>query len=104
MLPPQIENGKDITAPQLLPGCMIVDYPRFVHRGFMMDVARHFYNMTYLRQLVDRIALFKGNILHLHLSDDQGWRIQIYPPASATGSTITAYSNLTTVGGNTEAG
>lgn len=102
MLPPQIEKGRNISAPQKLPGCVITDYPRFPHRGTHFDVARHFHNMSYLRQLVDRLALFKENILHLHLSDDQGWRIQISPPVSATGSTITAYNNLTSFGGATD--
>ncbi len=104
MLPPQIECGRNIPAPQKLPGCVITDYPRYAHRGTHFDIARHFHNMTYLRQLIDRIVLFKGNILHLHAADDQGWRIQVYPPPSATGTTITAYNNLTTIGGNNQCG
>ena len=104
MLPPQIENARNLPAPQKLPGCVITDYPRFAHRGTHFDIARHFHNMTYLRQLIDRIVLFKGNILHLHATDDQGWRIQIFPPASATGTTITAYNNLTAFGGQSQVG
>jgi hexosaminidase len=104
MLPPQIECGKNIPAPQKLPGCVITDYPRYAHRGTHFDIARHFHNMTYLRQLIDRIVLFKGNILHLHAADDQGWRIQISPPPSATGTTITAYNNLTAFGGQYQVG
>jgi len=104
MLPPQIENASTITAPQKLPGCVIIDYPRFPMRGTHFDIARHFHNMTYLRQLIDRLALYKGNTLHLHLSDDQGFRIVINPPGSATGATITAYNNLTAVGGQWQVG
>jgi hexosaminidase len=104
MLPPQIECAKNLPSPQKLPGCVITDYPRFAHRGTHFDIARHFYNITYLRQLIDRIALFKGNILHLHLTDDQGWRIVINPPAGANAATVTAYNNLTTVGGNNQVG
>ncbi len=98
MLPPQIEIGKRINAPQKLPGCVITDFPRFPHRGTHFDVARHFHSIAYLRQLIDRMALFKENILHLHLTDDQGWRMQITPPASATGATLAAYNNLITIG------
>jgi len=104
MLPPQIENARNLPAPQKLPGCVITDYPRFAHRGTHFDIARHFHNMTYLRQLIDRIVLFKCNILHLHAADDQGWRIVINPPGSATGSTITAYNNLTAFGGQYQVG
>ena len=102
LFPPQIEKGRNIPAPQKLPGCVITDYPRFSHRGTHFDVARHFHNITYLRHLIDRLAFFKQNILHLHLSDDQGWRIQINPPASATGNLVTAYNNLTAIGGMTD--
>ncbi|MHA6764183.1 beta-N-acetylhexosaminidase [Streptacidiphilus sp. PAMC 29251] len=60
-----------------LPCLTLTDYPLLPWRGFMLDVARHFMPLPYLRQLVDRLAFHKLNVLHLHLTDDQGWRIEI---------------------------
>lgn len=59
----------------------IVDWPRFAHRGFMMDLSRHFRNKDFILKQLDAMALLKMNVLHLHLTDDAGWRIQIdrYP-------------------------
>ena len=55
----------------------ISDYPRFAYRGAMLDVARHFFSVDDVKRYIDDVALLKLNILHLHLTDDQGWRIQI---------------------------
>ena len=55
----------------------IEDVPKFGWRGTMLDVARSFFGLDYLKQHVDRMALYKLNRLHLHLTDDQGWRIEI---------------------------
>lgn len=59
------------------PAVHIVDHPRFEHRGVMLDVARHFFSPDHVMRLVELIARFKINRLHLHLSDDQGWRMAI---------------------------
>jgi hexosaminidase len=55
----------------------IADRPRFAWRGFMLDVARHFFGVDDVCRLIDRLAAYKLNVLHLHLSDDQGWRLAI---------------------------
>ncbi len=67
----------------------IEDYPRFAYRGAMLDVARHFFGVADVKRYIDDIALLKLNYLHLHLSDDQGWRIQVdsWPNLTEHGST-----------------
>ncbi len=60
-----------------IPALSIVDQPRFAWRGAMLDVARHFFTVKEVQQFIDLLALYKMNVLHLHLSDDQGWRIAI---------------------------
>jgi hexosaminidase len=70
-VPPAGEG--DIT----IPGGQIADQPRFGYRGVMLDVARHFFTPDEVKSYVDAIAAFKINHLHLHLTDDQGWRIEI---------------------------
>ena len=62
-------------------------------RGSMLDVARHFFNVEDVKRYIDLISFYKMNILHLHLSDDQGWRIE-----------IKAWPNLTAHGGSSEVG
>ncbi|MEQ1699287.1 MAG: beta-N-acetylhexosaminidase [Ilumatobacteraceae bacterium] len=59
------------------PAVHIVDHPRFEHRGLMLDLARHYFSPDHVMRLVELIARFKINRLHLHLSDDQGWRLAI---------------------------
>jgi hexosaminidase len=58
-------------------GGQVIDYPRYGHRGAMLDVSRHFFPVATVERYIDEIALYKLNVLHLHLSDDQGWRIAI---------------------------
>ncbi|WP_443939895.1 family 20 glycosylhydrolase [Pedobacter sp. MW01-1-1] len=72
----------------LLPCAKIVDQPKYHWRGMHIDVARHFFDMEYLHKLVDRLVFYKFNKLHLHLSDDQGWRIEIkkYPELTEKGA------------------
>ena len=66
------------TLRRLPPGDVaIADRPRFAWRGFMLDVARHFFGVEDVCRLVDHLAAYKLNVLHLHLSDDQGWRLAI---------------------------
>lgn len=60
-----------------LPGGEIVDRPRFPYRGAMLDVARHFWSVDEVRAYIDALAAYKINHLHLHLTDDQGWRLAI---------------------------
>lgn len=76
-----------------VPAGRIVDAPRFAWRGSMLDVARHFFTVDEVKQHIDLLALYKVNTLHLHLADDQGWRIQ-----------IASWPRLTTVGGSSEVG
>ncbi|MEY9908298.1 hexosaminidase [Catenulispora sp. MAP12-49] len=59
------------------PACHVRDAPRLAWRGVMLDVARHFMPIEFLHRLVDEAALHKLNIVHLHLTDDQGWRVEI---------------------------
>ena len=56
---------------------LIEDAPRFTHRGMHVDLARNFKHPATLRRLIDQMSAYKLNRLHLHLSDDEGWRIEI---------------------------
>ncbi|CAN5512252.1 beta-N-acetylhexosaminidase [soil metagenome] len=71
------------------PRGVIEDHPRFAYRGAMLDVARHFFGVADVKRYIDDIALVKINHLHLHLTDDQGWRIQIdsWPLLTTAGAT-----------------
>lgn len=71
-----------------IPAMSIVDYPRYEWRGMMLDCSRHFYTLEYLKKQVDILAHYKMNRLHLHLTDDQGWRIEIkrYPELTQQGA------------------
>ena len=60
-----------------IPFVTIEDYPRFGWRGLMLDVSRHFFNVSQVKDYIDQMVKYKFNLLHLHLTDDQGWRIQI---------------------------
>lgn len=64
-----------------LPCCEIVDYPRFSYRGLHLDVCRHYFPVTFIKKYIDLMAMHKLNMFHWHLTDDQGWRIEIkkYP-------------------------
>ena len=66
----------------------ITDYPRFSWRALMIDEARHFFGEKTIKQIIDQMALLKMNILHWHLTDDTGWRIEIkkYPRLTSIGS------------------
>jgi hexosaminidase len=72
----------------VVPGVEVQDWPRFPWRGAMLDPVRHFIPFDYLPRFVDLLALHKLNVLHLHLTDDQGWRIQIhkYPRLTEVGA------------------
>ena len=66
----------------------ILDYPAYSYRGSMLDVARHFFGISDVKRYIDLIAAYKLNVLHLHLADDQGWRIEIksWPALTQIGS------------------
>lgn len=71
-----------------IPACDILDRPRYAYRGLMLDVVRHFMPVEHVKQTIDRLAMHKMNTFHWHLTDDQGWRIEIkkYPKLTRIGS------------------
>ena len=79
LMPAAVETGHGNVL--TVPNVEIADQPSFAWRGMMLDVSRHFFSTAYLRKFIDMMALYKLNKLHLHLTDDQGWRIEIkkYP-------------------------
>lgn len=78
LLPAEIESKKKISnLSWKISGVKINDYPRFGWRGIMFDVTRHFFTKKELKDFIDNMVKYKFNLLHLHLSDDQGWRLQI---------------------------
>jgi len=80
---------RQLTVDGRVPYVTIQDHPRFEYRGAMLDVARHFFGVEDVKKYIDDIALLKFNYLHLHLTDDQGWRIQIdsWPELTKAGAT-----------------
>ncbi len=70
-----------------LPAVDIIDYPRFHYRGVLLDVGRHFYSVAFLKNFLDLMAQYKINRFQLHLTDDEGWRIEIkkYPQLTESG-------------------
>ncbi|MCX8068614.1 MAG: beta-N-acetylhexosaminidase [Anaerolineae bacterium] len=93
LLPPAIERTTLQEEVWAIPEVTIRDHPRFPWRGMMLDVSRHFFGVETVQRLVDLIAFYKMNRLHLHLSDDQGWRIMIH-----------SWPNLALYGGSTQVG
>ncbi|MER6097047.1 beta-N-acetylhexosaminidase [Streptomyces sp. NPDC001728] len=92
-LPAAVERRSVQTGPWKIAGGTITDTPRYGYRGAMLDVARHFFTVDEVKRYIDQLALYKVNTLHLHLSDDQGWRIA-----------IDSWPRLATYGGSTEVG
>lgn len=78
------ETKKGLEIPQVI----INDYPRFAYRGMHLDVSRHFFDVDFVKKYIDLIAMHKMNTFHWHLSDDQGWRIEIkkYPKLTEVGA------------------
>jgi hexosaminidase len=93
LLPAAIELSSHQTVSWQIPAGVIRDFPSYAYRGAMLDVARHFFSVNEVKRFIDLISLYKMNYLHLHLSDDQGWRIE-----------IKSWPNLTLHGGKTEVG
>ncbi|WP_431295026.1 beta-N-acetylhexosaminidase [Pedobacter sp. P26] len=71
-----------------IPAVNINDYPRFAYRGTMLDVSRHFFPISFIKKYIDQLAYYKINTFHWHLTDDQGWRLEIkkYPKLIEIGS------------------
>ena len=89
-----IELAQNSNNIDYIPTGNIIDQPEYGYRGTMLDVARHFFNLEEVKRHIDLVSYYKINHLHLHLSDDQGWRIEIksWPKLTEIGS-------LTEVGG-----
>ena len=101
LLPPEIERNRLASGVEIAVPCAVIeDEPVFSYRGVMLDTSRHFSSINALRRYIDILAFHKINHLHLQLSNDQGWRIQIdkYPNLTQTGawrdSTITGMQPL----------
>lgn len=95
LLPPQIESSEKVTSVAWdIPGVRIEDSPRFAWRGYLIDPARHFRSKAEIKRYIDLLALHKLNVIQLHLTDDQGWRLEIkkYPKLTETGARIPDYS------------
>lgn len=86
-----LRKSIDVTEPKSLafPTAVIDDAPRFAYRGMHFDVSRHFFTVDFIKQYIDILALHNLNKFHWHLTDDQGWRIEIkkYPRLTEVGST-----------------
>lgn len=93
LLPDAIEKSSVQEATWSVPTGSIKDKPTHAHRGAMLDVARHFFGVQDVKRYIDFLASYKMNVFHMHLTDDQGWRIE-----------IKSWPNLTTHGGSTEVG
>lgn len=93
-LPASIEADEKQLASWKIPAGTIRDYPLYEYRGAMLDVARHFFSVEDVKRYIDLIAAYKMNVLHLHLADDQGWRIEI-----KSWPRLTEYGSTTQVGG-----
>ncbi|MGV9343958.1 beta-N-acetylhexosaminidase [Streptomyces spiralis] len=93
LLPAAVEKKSAQPGPWLVAGGTVQDSPRYAYRGAMLDVSRHFFTVDQVKRYIDELALYKINKLHLHLSDDQGWRIA-----------IDSWPRLATYGGSTQVG
>lgn len=100
LLPTQIEHTDPSLIPRNtvweIPSVNIYDYPRFGYRGMHLDVARHFFPIDFVKKYIDLLAMYKFNRFHWHLTEDQGWRIEIkkYPKLTEIG----AWRNSTLIG------
>jgi hexosaminidase len=93
LLPAKAEASSLQPGPWPIAGTTISDSPRYAYRGTMLDVSRHFFSVAEVKRYIDLASLYKLNKLHLHLADDQGWRIQ-----------VDSWPRLTTYGGSLEVG
>lgn len=89
LMPPSIDGKTPVKLTKIsIPAATIADHPAYAWRGMHLDVARHFFSVSYLKKFIDLLALYKMNKFHLHLTDDQGWRIEIkkYPLLTQEGA------------------
>ena len=77
LFPPQIASTHKSSATWTAPCVQIIDYPRFAWRGVLLDVSRHFFGKQDVERYLDQMARYKLNVFHWHLTDDNGWRIEI---------------------------
>lgn len=94
LLPAEIESNVKVDAEWTVATGTITDYPEYPWRGSMLDVSRHFFSVEDVKRYIDLIAGLKMNVMHLHLTDDQGWRIEI-----KSWPNLTAHGAKTQVGG-----
>jgi hexosaminidase len=87
LLPAEIENKVNHTEELTIPAVEIIDSPRYAYRGMHLDVGRHFFPVASVKKYIDLIAMHKMNTFHWHLTEDQGWRIEIkkYPKLTEIG-------------------
>ncbi|ODM52383.1 beta-N-acetylglucosaminidase [Elizabethkingia meningoseptica] len=90
LLPAAVEVEQAKPQEWMIPGVVIKDYPRYSWRGYMKDVSRTFYGVDVIKKYLDLMALYKMNTFHWHLTDDQGWRIEIkkYPKLTSEQTTV----------------
>ncbi|WP_152192441.1 family 20 glycosylhydrolase [Georgenia satyanarayanai] len=100
LFPTFVEYDEVTAGPWTVPAVSVLDSPRFEYRGIMLDVARSFQTVDEVKQLIDSLVQLKVNHLHLHLADDQGWRIEITNEGRVEGDDID-YTRLTSVSGQT---
>ncbi|WP_251093509.1 beta-N-acetylhexosaminidase [Streptomyces sp. Caat 7-52] len=93
LLPAAVERKTVQPGPWQIAGGTVQDRPRYAYRGAMLDVSRHFFTVAQVERYIDQLALYKVNELHLHLSDDQGWRIA-----------VDSWPRLASYGGSTQVG
>ena len=89
LLPPEVESASPVQGVSWTVAALAIeDAPRFKWRGLHLDVGRHFYPISFIKKFIDLLALHKYNIFHWHLTDDQGWRIEIkkYPLLTEVGA------------------
>ncbi|XAS68401.1 beta-N-acetylhexosaminidase [Micrococcaceae bacterium Sec5.7] len=97
LFPAAVESLAPVDAAWVIGAFAVTDSPRLPYRGLMLDVARSFLNVDEIKRQIDTMSQFKLNALHLHLTDDQAWRIEIHNPAINPSGLD--YGNLTRLGG-----
>ncbi|PGH50278.1 beta-N-acetylhexosaminidase [Streptomyces sp. Ru87] len=93
LLPAAVERDSEQPGPWTVAGGTVTDTPRYAYRSAMLDVSRHFFTVEQVKRYIDQLAMYKINKLHLHLSDDQGWRLA-----------IDSWPRLAEYGGSTQVG
>lgn len=96
LMPAAVEERNSQMVKLMIPAVSISDSPRYVYRGMHLDVARHYFPVEFIKEYIDLIAMHKMNTFHWHLTEDQGWRIEIkkYPKLTEVG----AFRNGTIIG------